>query len=464
MGSACGSRVRFGGSESQPHPPPSYSVERAASRRQFGQRQVAEPHEQYLRKSAGPPLIEAKPHPGLRMVVVIPCHNEPDLEGTLKQLANCEPPLGQPEVIVVINESEKDAPAVADQNRRTLDQATDWLDERRDPWLPIHLLHLPKLPPKHAGVGQARKIGMDEALRRLADVGQAEDGLLICYDADCRCSPNYFTGIESHFAAQPDAPGCSIHFEHPLDASEWAALGFGGRAPRREVFDGIAAYELHLRYHVLAQKFIGFPYAFHTIGSAMAGRAWAYVKQGGMNRRQAGEDFYFLQKISWLGQMTELTGVTVHPSPRLSDRVPFGTGKAIGDYVANGRLATYPMQAYRDAQWLLGQVEALWETGRPSDDAPEAMARFLGEAFTGSVVPEIRANSGDLGAFRKRFFRWFNAFRLMKFLNFVRDEIHGPSEAEDAAAKLLEWMKSPRPSSGSAVDLLRQFRRLEKGN
>ena len=183
-----------------------------------------------------------------------------------------------------------------------------------------------------------------------------------------------------------------------------------------------------------------------------------------MNRRQAGEDFYFLQKISWLGQVTELTGVTVHPSPRLSDRVPFGTGKAIGDYVANGKLATYPLQAYRDVQWLLGQVEALWETGNPSSDAPEAMARFLGEDFTGSVVQEIRANSGDSGAFRKRFFRWFNAFRLMKFLNFARDEIHGPAEVEVAAIKLLEWMELPRPSSGNAVDLLRQFRRMENEN
>jgi hypothetical protein len=92
------------------------------------------------------------------------------------------------------------------------------------------------------------------------------------------------------------------------------------------------------------------------------------------------------------------------------------------------------------------------------------MARFLGEAFIGSVVPEIRTNSGDLGAFRKRFFRWFNAFRLMKFLNFARDEIHSPAEAEDAAAKLLEWMELPRPSSGNAVDLLRKFRRLENEN
>jgi hypothetical protein len=305
---------------------------------------------------------------------------------------------------------------------------------------------------------------MDEALRRLADVGRAEDGLLVCYDADCRCSANYFTGIESHFAAQPDAPGCSIHFEHPLDAGEWAALGFGDTTPGQPVFEGIAAYELHLRYHVRAQKFIGFPYGFHTIGSAMAVRAWAYVKQGGMNRRQAGEDFYFLQKISWLGQITELTDVTVHPSPRLSDRVPFGTGKAIGDYVANGALTTYPLQAYRDAQWLLGQMGALWETGNPSSDAPEAMARFLGEEFVGSVVPEIRANSGDFGAFRKRFFRWFNAFRLMKFLNFARDEIHGTVEVEVAATKLLEWLEQPRQDSASAVELLRQFRRLEKGN
>ncbi len=425
---------------------------------------MAVSHEQYLQKSAGPRLIKTKPHPGLRMVVVIPCHDEPDLIGALKHLAKCEPSRGQAEVIVVINDSEKDGSAVTRQNLCTLCETTDWLDERRDPWLPIHLLYPPKLPPKHAGVGQARKIGMDEALRRLADVGQAEDGLLVCYDADCRCSPNYFTGIESHFASEPDAPGCSIHFEHPLDASEWAALGFGGRAPRRAVFDGIAAYELHLRYHVSAQKFIGFPYAFHTIGSAMAVRAWAYVKQGGMNRRQAGEDFYFLQKISWIGQVTELTDVTVHPSPRLSDRVPFGTGKAIGDYVANGRLATYPLQAYRDAQWLLGQVEALWENGRPSDVPPEAMGQFLGEEFVGTVVPEIRANSGDLSAFRKRFSRWFNAFRLMKFLNFSRDVIHGSAEIEVAATELLEWMKSPRPTPGSAANLLRQFRRLEQEN
>ncbi|GIT77657.1 MAG: hypothetical protein Ct9H300mP32_0390 [Verrucomicrobiota bacterium] len=419
-------------------------------------------HEKYLQKSAGPRLINARPNPALKMVVVIPCHDEPDLVGALERLANCEPPLGQVEVIVVINSSEKKIRRGSPSKPAYPSQTTNWLARRGNHWLPIHLLHLPDLPHRHAGVGQARKSGMDEALRRLADVAQAEDGLLVCYDADCRCSPNYFTGIEAHFAEQPDMPGCSIHFEHPLDADEWAALEFGDRTPGQPVFDGIAAYELHLRYHVQAQKFIGFPYDFHTIGSAMAVRAWAYVKQGGMNRRQAGEDFYFLQKISWLGQVSLLTGVTVYPSPRLSCRVPFGTGKAVGDYVADGKLATYPLQAYRDVQWLLGQVEELWETGNPSIDAPDAIARFLGDEFLESVVPEIRANSGNPVAFRKRFFRWFNAFRLMKFLNFARDEVHGPAAIEEAAIGLLEWMELPYPNSRGIVNLLRQFRRMDK--
>ena len=426
-------------------------------------RKVAEPHEQYLQKAAGRRLIETQPHPGLRMVVVIPCHDEPDLIGALAHLAHCEPPLGEAEVIVIVNGSENNSPAVHEQNERTLGQAADWLAKRHDPWLPIHLLHLPELPPRHAGVGQARKIGMDEALRRLAEVGQAKDGLIVCFDADCRCSANYFTGIESHFTARPTAPGCSIHFEHPLDANEWTALGFGGDAPSQGEFDGIAAYELHLRYHVRAQKFIGFPYGFHTIGSAMAVRAWAYVKQGGMNRRQAGEDFYFLQKISWLGPVTELANVTVHPSPRLSDRVPFGTGRAVGGFVSNGRLTTYPLQAYRDAQWLLGQAEALRETGQPSGDPPEAMARFLGDDFCSEVVPELRANSGDRAAFRKRFLHWFNAFRLMKFLNVARDEVYGPAAVEVAAVELLGQMKHPLTEPGDAAALLRRYRQMDQG-
>ena len=40
---------------------------------------------------------------------------------------------------------------------------------------------------------------------------------------------------------------------------------------------------------------------------------------------------------------------------------------------------------------------------------------------------------------------------------------HGPAAVEVTAAELLECMKRPLPESGGAEALLRQFRRLEKG-
>ena len=48
-------------------------------------------------------------------------------------------------------------------------------------------------------------------------------------------------------------------------------------------------------------KFAGYPWAMYTVGSAFAVTAEAYVKRGGMNRRQAGEDFYFLQNLAHIG-------------------------------------------------------------------------------------------------------------------------------------------------------------------
>ena len=62
-------------------------------------------------------------------------------------------------------------------------------------------------------------------------------------------------------------------------------------------YKAVWLYELHLRYYKQALQFTGFPYYYHTIGSAFAVNAEVYCKQGGMNRQKAGEDFYFLQKI-----------------------------------------------------------------------------------------------------------------------------------------------------------------------
>ncbi|MED6313683.1 MAG: glycosyltransferase, partial [Verrucomicrobiota bacterium] len=125
-----------------------YIVEAKAAKCQIVKRQVTELHEQYLHKAAGSRLIDDKPHPDLRIVVVIPCHNEPDLIGALEHLTNCKPPLCHAEVIVVVNGSANNLPAVHQQNQRTLDQAADWLARQINRWLPIHLLNFPNMPSK----------------------------------------------------------------------------------------------------------------------------------------------------------------------------------------------------------------------------------------------------------------------------------------------------------------------------
>ena len=84
-----------------------------------------------------------------------------------------------------------------------------------------------------------------------------------------------------------------------------------------------------------------FPFAFHTIGSSMAVRASSYMRQGGMNKRKAGEDFYFQQKIIPLCGFTECNSTVVYPSPRPSYRVPFGTGRAMLGYLQNGEVLTW---------------------------------------------------------------------------------------------------------------------------
>ena len=197
----------------------------------------------------------------------------------------------------------------------------------------------------------------------------------------------------------------------------------------------------------------------------MAARCGAYQKQGGMNKRKAGEDFYFLQKISWLGGLTKLTKTTVFPSPRVSKRVPFGTGKAVGDYLkrGDGSMDTYPLASYMEVKWLIGKVVTLWKGGF-QEGPPRALGAFLGNDFEAVVMPELRGNVASLHAFRKRFFRWFNAFRLMKFLNSARDQFYPPAPLLGEARALLEKVGAGGGTVNSQAELLGKYRELDRTN
>ena len=142
--------------------------------------------------------ISEPPAAGLSLAVVVPCFNEPDLIASLESLRQSERPDSPHEVIVVVNSAAGADANIVDQNEATLREARAWIEAQPEPKLTVHLSDARNLPPRHAGVGLARKIGMDEALWRFDDAGMLDDGVILCFDADCTCAPNYLRAAVSY--------------------------------------------------------------------------------------------------------------------------------------------------------------------------------------------------------------------------------------------------------------------------
>lgn len=412
----------------------------------------------YLQKHAlYPPQIEQVPQPDLGIIVVIPCHDEPDVVASVQALRDCDAPECAVEVIVVVNDSETSAVEVKRQNELTVRELEAWISEHTDDRFQCFVLHHPDMSKKHAGVGLARKIGMDEAIRRFEAVGNPQ-GVMACFDADSACDANYLQAIEQHFDSH-DTVACSIYFEHPTSGETYPA----------EVYDAIVEYELYLRYYVHALRFSGFPYAYQTIGSSMAVRADAYQKQGGMNRRKAGEDFYFLHKFIPHGHFSELIATRVIPSPRPSHRVPFGTGKAVGDIIdAGAKYLAYHPHVFIDLQFFIQKINLLYyknnktDIARFIDELPHSIREFLLINNFQKKIHEIHAHTANEVTFRQRFFQWFNAFMVLKYVHHARDAYYASVPVWEAAMWLLEKREISIEEDATARDLLSIFRKMDK--
>ncbi len=407
-------------------------------------------------------LIQTDPHSDLKIIVAIPASNESGLLSSLDSLFIAAELFEQPsirtEVLILVNAA-ADAPvSVFEQNQRTLTQAGAWIATHSHPFMDFHIWLDHSFGKKEAGVGMARKILMDEAARRFNVVGNAS-GIIACMDADAQVDPNYIQALASHFfGVQSDAEtqawpdglpgpeGCSIYFEHPLEGESFPPA----------VYDAITQYELHLRYYLAALRSTGYPYAYHTVGSSFAVRADVYCLEGGMNRRKGGEDFYFIQKVAQRGRWSECNTTRVNPSPRPSDRVPFGTGRAVQDLLRDADpsgsippLTTYHPEPFGMLQQLFSKIPDLDATG----DLPAVLSDFLALQGFGAALDEIRSNTGSPEAFRKRFWRWFHMFRIMKFLHYARENGYPDVEVGEAVHQFLSLEK--RHSNRELLEIFR---------
>ena len=415
----------------------------------------------YLTRYAYPPVIleEVQPkNPGI--IVTIPAYHEPDLLNSLQSLAGCDLPQCDVMVIVLINQPENCGGVSNEINRKSYEKAVAWSSGINSSRLYFKILWLKDLPAKDAGVGLARKIAMDEAVRqfeKLRSVNPSihEDGIIVGYDADCTCDNNYLLEIERYFTNK-HIPAANIYYEHPLEG-----------VLKPVYYEAILQYELYLRYHVHALRYTGFPYAFQTVGSCMAVRSSVYQKQGGMNKRKAGEDFYFLQKLFPLKGFGEITRTCVKPSPRISDRVPFGTGKAMGVLLENEspKLLVYDPRSYRDLREFINNWQEYYHTTHYKmliQKLPESIKTYLQKNDFEKVLEEIKSSSPQIETFYKKFFHWMNGFRIFKYMNDIRDHFYPSIEVEKAA----EWLLKEQYNWSGKTDtksLLLELRKIDKG-
>lgn len=385
----------------------------------------------YLKKNKVEPLVSEPPEKDTGIVVVIPCLLEPDIVQTLESLKRCSRPKCIAEVIIVVNQSETAAMRTQQYNQNTKNLLDEWIRKNNSTGIRFYAVGPVVLRKKWAGAGLARKTGMDEATRRF-DVLQRENGIIVSLDADTLVEQNYLTALEEHFSRFPKHVGATLAFEHRKQ----------GLSPQH--LEGIERYEKYLLYYKRALDFTGFPYAMFTIGSAFAVRADAYVKRGGMNRRQAGEDFYFLQHLAYLGTIGEISNTTVHPSARLSERVPFGTGPVLKKWMNGDErlLKTYDFRAFQHLQAFFEIIPDLFKIEQKKflmiiDSLPPELADFLvQDAFWGELN-DLNNNCATLSAFQNRFFQKFNAFKILKCLNFLQKKYY-PAVDLDLQFQLLQ--------------------------
>ncbi len=395
----------------------------------------------------------------LGIIITIPCFNEPDLIIVLDSIEASDRPGCDVEIIIHVNSSENSSEEILTQNSKTIEAFNQW---NKNKFHKYFLLHSPALPEKHAGVGLARKIAMDEAAYRFSKIKTTKtkwengNGIIVCLDADCTVEANYLTEIEKSFQHNPALAGCSIHFEHPL----------GGDIFSKDIYDGILNYELFLRYYILALKWCGFPYSFHTIGSSMAVRSDAYMKLGGMNRRKAGEDFYFLHKLFPFGKFISINTTRVMPSPRISDRVPFGTGADISKQLTGGKTEypTYNFRSFIDLKNFLNRLPEYYLLGRiNSETIPDSLKSFLQNENIDATIKEIKSHTATEAAFIKRFYVYFDGFKVLKFIHHCRDYFHKNTEVAQSVDQLLKSM-AYRDIPVSKSELLLLLRSIEKEN
>lgn len=388
----------------------------------------------YLNKRASHKwIIENDPNRYFQKIIVVPAiaesQNLPVLINSLEQNDDLE--LANTLLLIVVNNSISSSEEVKIDNQKTIAYLKNIKSKLNISYIDASSPRK-EMDDKTAGVGLARKIGMDLAFTKF-DYDSKNKRILICTDADCTVDPDYLFIISREFTNN-NYEAAVVNFAHDISSND-------------EETKAIICYEIFLRYYVLGLSFANSDYAFHTIGSTMICTPEAYVKVEGMNKRKAAEDFYFLEKLAKIYPIGKINSTFIHPSKRGSWRVPFGTGRSVVRYLSNTRdeyLLYDPMSFVILKKWLeiffdgsLSDFPSLISKAR---EINPALAEFLIQQNLENFEAKVLKKNTSPTEIEKQKPYWFDAFKTLKLIHYLRDATSPNINMFDAIDGLLQLM------------------------
>ena len=181
------------------------------------------------------------------------------------------------------------------------------------------------------GVGWARKIPMDYALVNGAKV-------LASLDADTLVDENYILQLKYFLEQKMNC--ATMNFFHKRIENFSDDNNENQNSIQLNL--AIKHYEDYIKNHSKKLAECGTPFCYSALGCIIVCSDKMYCECGGMKNKLAGEDFYFIQEMiknvisknpKKILNPIEVLQTTVMPATRFSDRVLFGTGKALEEIV-----------------------------------------------------------------------------------------------------------------------------------
>ena len=352
-----------------------------------------------------------KPHQKIKnkkfnFFIVVPCYNEFDyIFETLKSInVQNEKILKKTLVIIVINNSIEEIKTIKNNNQNTYQKLIN--KKYNFDFIAIDSFsNNYAIPKKLAGVGYARKIGLDFSLSYILN----NKAILCCLDADTLISKDYLKKIKENFKKNIDV--AVINFKHQ-------------KSKNLIIEKGIRQYENLIKKIAKKIELTGSPYGYVSMGSTIVCNVKSYIACGGMNTKKATEDFYFLQALAKYTNIEKIDDILIFPSSREENRVYLGTGFRMNEYIKNKSFKNlkFSDDSFLEISKIIKISEKYWADNyndlinEMNKKINPLAVEFLIKKDLENIWTKFKKNAKNKSQFQLFFHQWFDALSIMQLL------------------------------------------------